>query len=59
MIIIEPQTIAEDTEGYIAYFSDPNFKGLVETGLTKQEAFNELMVSLRVKLAYDNGLKYE
>lgn len=33
--------------------------GLVESGESKQDAFNELMKSLRIKLAFDNGLKYE
>jgi predicted RNase H-like HicB family nuclease len=37
---------------WIALF--PSIKGIVASGETKEDAFNELMISLKIKLAYDN-----
>lgn len=49
-----PTLIEEDQEGYIAFIEQ--MPGLIETGKTKEEAFNELMISLRVKIIYDSGI---
>lgn len=34
----------------------PQMPGMVESGKTKLEAFENMMVSLKVKLAYDNNI---
>lgn len=31
--------------------------GMVESGFTEQSAFDQLMISLRVKIIYDSNLK--
>ncbi len=40
------------------YAHMPQFKGLGESGGSAKEAFDELMISLRVKIMYENGLEF-
>lgn len=46
----------EVSEGVNYYAHIPDMPGLGESGKTKLEAFNELMLSLKVKIAYDNDI---
>lgn len=48
-----------ETGWWIAHFKYHEMRGMVESGKTKQDSFNELMKSLELKLAYDNNLKHE
>lgn len=54
--LIKQNELGEDVSGFIAYFPNWDDMKLVETGITKEDAFNELMLSLVVKLAYDNEI---
>ena len=46
----------EDGNIYVASFINPILKGLVETGKTQKEAFEELITSLKVIIAYENNI---
>ncbi len=52
-----PGDIVGDLDGWMA--SIPAMPGLAESGATKEEAFRELMISLAVKIAYDNGIELD
>jgi DNA repair exonuclease SbcCD ATPase subunit len=41
---------------WVAFFTNPDMRGMVVSGATKEEAFKELMISLAVKLADDNNI---
>ena len=44
-----------ESDRWLAWF-EPFPKGMTVTGKTKQEAFDQLMISLRVKILYDSKL---
>lgn len=44
----------EEWKGW--YASIPQMKGVGESGVTQQEAFDELMISLRTKIIFDSNL---
>jgi len=50
----------DDTEckehHYLAGFTNKELRGMIESGVTVKEAFDELMISLKVKIAYDNNI---
>lgn len=43
--------------GYLAYID--SIKGMVEQAETPEKAMQELLISLKVKMAYDLGIGYE
>ncbi|MBS1597265.1 MAG: hypothetical protein JST75_03505 [Bacteroidetes bacterium] len=43
--------------GYLAYID--SIKGMVETANTPEDAMKELLISLKVKLAYDLGIEFD
>lgn len=45
-----------NSEGYKYYAKIPDMTGMGESGNTKLEAFEELMISLKVKIAFDNNI---
>lgn len=49
----ENDTMIPETDRWMAWFEE--IRGMVETGSTKQCAFDQLMNSLRVKILYDNN----
>lgn len=51
----------ENSEGdkYIAYFTNPILNGMVESGKDESEAFTELIISLAVKIHYDNKFSFQ
>jgi predicted RNase H-like HicB family nuclease len=55
LLPLEGENYEEDK--YIAWFDNPIFKGLCTAGTTKEEAFKELMISMAVKVAYDNNIE--
>lgn len=60
--VIDESSCYMDEEGkskeiYIA--SIPQMPGLVESGETKEEAFYQLMISLKVKILFDSGLQFK
>jgi len=46
-------------EGWLAWINNEKFKGLVVQAESPREAFNELMISLKVKIAFDYKLNIE
>lgn len=40
------------------YAEIPEMPGLGESGNSEAEAFNELMISLKVKIAFDNNISF-
>lgn len=44
-----------DEDTYLAFIDQ--MPGLVESGKTEKEAFEELMISLKVKIAHDSGIE--
>jgi len=46
-----------EPDGYYAHIE--SIKGMGESGKTPEEAVKELLISLKVKLAYDNGLEID
>ena len=43
---------------WICFFENNDMGGIVESGLTKEEAFKQLMITLEIKIRYDNNLKF-
>lgn len=43
--------------GYLAYID--SIKGMVESAASPEEAMKELLISLRVKMAYDLGVDFD
>lgn len=41
-------------DGWLAYFEEPNIKGMVEHESTAEEAVKELFLSLKIKEDYDS-----
>jgi len=56
-VSIEESKDTELSERFIGSF--PNIKGLVVSGKSLDEVWKELLISLKVKLAYDNNLNLE
>jgi predicted RNase H-like HicB family nuclease len=55
-LIARVEPIGEDG-GYLAYID--SIKGMVESANTPELAMKELLISLKVKLAYDLGISYD
>lgn len=47
----------DDDAGYVAWIENEKFKGIVVQAHTLKEAFNELLISLKVKIANDYGIE--
>lgn len=53
-----PQLDGNDAgDGYCWCLSIPEIPGLCESGKTEKGAFEELMISLKVLLAYENNIE--
>ena len=55
-LIVEITEWPENNDGYKFYAEMPQFPGMGESGKTAKQAFDELMISLSVKIAFDNKL---
>ncbi len=55
-IIVKIDKCYDIAHGNHYYAHIPSMAGLGETGTTDEEAFDELMKSLRVKIIYDSEL---
>lgn len=57
-IIVQITEWPENVNEYRFYAEMPQFPGMGESGKTAKEAFEELMISLKVKIAYDNKIEF-
>ena len=55
-LIVEISEWPINADGYQFYAEIPSMPGLGESGKTRKEAFNELMISLKVLIAYNSKL---
>jgi hypothetical protein len=53
--VIKFQTQNYGSDGWLAWID--SMKGMCASGFTEEEAINELVISLNVKLAYDLGIE--